>query len=142
MFFFKQKTAYEMRISDWSSDVCSSDLSLGAPKRRRTERRSSSCLLHRQRIAGAASAGGILHKNTSLDQIVDVAQGGVGRRLGNRRPFGIGQLALEPVQKPVQDLALAFVQRLHRARFPEQRLAHDPAKLGRGACTERVIQYE
>src|SRR3546814_2496924 len=25
-FFFKQKTAYEMRISDWSSDVCSSDL--------------------------------------------------------------------------------------------------------------------
>src|SRR3546814_1054982 len=28
-FFFKQKTAYEMRISDWSSDVCSSDLNLG-----------------------------------------------------------------------------------------------------------------
>src|SRR3546814_7279094 len=27
VFFFKQKTAYEMRISDWSSDVCSSDLS-------------------------------------------------------------------------------------------------------------------
>src|SRR3546814_11192393 len=34
-FFFKQKTAYEMRISDWSSDVCSSDLALerlGAPQ--------------------------------------------------------------------------------------------------------------
>src|SRR3546814_4617741 len=31
-FFFKQKTAYELRISDWSSDVCSSDLStLGDP---------------------------------------------------------------------------------------------------------------
>src|SRR3546814_7427850 len=29
-FFFKQKTAYEMRISDWSSDVCSSDL--GEPR--------------------------------------------------------------------------------------------------------------
>src|SRR3546814_5071289 len=28
-FFFKQKTAYEMRISDWSSDVCSSDLRIG-----------------------------------------------------------------------------------------------------------------
>src|SRR3546814_19022538 len=27
-FFFKQKTAYEMRISDWSSDVCSSDLTV------------------------------------------------------------------------------------------------------------------
>src|SRR3546814_2294343 len=28
VFFFKQKTAYEMRISDWSSDVCSSDLQI------------------------------------------------------------------------------------------------------------------
>src|SRR3546814_1319916 len=36
VFFFKQKTAYEMRISDWSSDVCSSDL------------------LHRRRWRGAA----------------------------------------------------------------------------------------
>src|SRR3546814_9673506 len=32
-FFFKQKTAYEMRISDWSSDVCSSDL-LAADRQR------------------------------------------------------------------------------------------------------------
>src|SRR3546814_4153331 len=30
LFFFKQKTAYEMRISDWSSDVCSSDLDMAA----------------------------------------------------------------------------------------------------------------
>src|SRR3546814_7514660 len=30
-FFFKQKTAYELRISDWSSDVCSSDLRPQAP---------------------------------------------------------------------------------------------------------------
>src|SRR3546814_3842403 len=30
-FFFKQKTAYEMRISDWSSDVCASDLRAMAP---------------------------------------------------------------------------------------------------------------
>src|SRR3546814_5295095 len=33
-FFFKQKTAYEMRISDWSSDVCSSDLDGGRRGRR------------------------------------------------------------------------------------------------------------
>src|SRR3546814_6733709 len=32
-YFFKQKTAYEMRISDWSSDVCSSDLGLKVSKR-------------------------------------------------------------------------------------------------------------
>src|SRR3546814_10163152 len=30
VFFFKQKTAYELRISDWSSDVCSSDLAQAA----------------------------------------------------------------------------------------------------------------
>src|SRR3546814_16308320 len=34
VFFFKQKTAYEMRISDWSSDVCSSDLQALAGDRR------------------------------------------------------------------------------------------------------------
>src|SRR3546814_6074038 len=32
-FFFKQKTAYEMRISDWSSDVCSSDLAIEQPRK-------------------------------------------------------------------------------------------------------------
>src|SRR3546814_1923664 len=37
-FFFKQKTAYEMRISDWSSDVCSSDLDAPAPGRRLADR--------------------------------------------------------------------------------------------------------
>src|SRR3546814_4804634 len=41
-FFFKQKTAYEMRISDWSSDVCSSDL-IGP----RTEQRGLSARTHR-----------------------------------------------------------------------------------------------
>src|SRR3546814_1578022 len=35
---FKQKTAYEMRISDWSSDVCSSDLGRTAPRTRRRAR--------------------------------------------------------------------------------------------------------
>src|SRR3546814_4467618 len=40
-FFFKQKTAYEMRISDWSSDVCSSDLgvALGVGQRHRARLR-------------------------------------------------------------------------------------------------------
>src|SRR3546814_3444500 len=38
-FFFKQKTAYEMRISDWSSDVCSSDLTVAAIPGELIERR-------------------------------------------------------------------------------------------------------
>src|SRR3546814_4178200 len=39
VFFFKQKTAYEMRISDWSSDVCSSDLPTLADKKLSIEAR-------------------------------------------------------------------------------------------------------
>src|SRR3546814_7551333 len=42
-FFFKQKTAYEMRISDWSSDVCSSDL----------DRRQASPRCRRVHVGGA-----------------------------------------------------------------------------------------
>src|SRR3546814_13015469 len=38
-FFFKQKTAYELRISDWSSDVCSSDLPIGYFKDRKIDLR-------------------------------------------------------------------------------------------------------
>src|SRR3546814_7849037 len=38
-FFFKQKTAYEVRMSDWSSDVCSSDLAEDALERHRRPRR-------------------------------------------------------------------------------------------------------
>src|SRR3546814_3184462 len=38
MFFFEQKTAYEMRISDWSSDVCSSDLRFLIEKTRLLDR--------------------------------------------------------------------------------------------------------
>src|SRR3546814_14438119 len=46
-FFFKQKTAYEMRISDWSSDVCSSDLSFFEGYRKEERRMSVSIRLAR-----------------------------------------------------------------------------------------------
>src|SRR3546814_3769572 len=50
MFFFKQKTAYEMRISDWSSDLCSSDLC------RRDAQLSRPAVGLAQRAAGARAA--------------------------------------------------------------------------------------
>src|SRR3546814_2521067 len=72
-FFFKQKTAYEMRISDWSSDVCSSDLDRlgccegepllhemrefsGSPRRRgaRSRRARGYCSAARRRCASVA----------------------------------------------------------------------------------------
>src|SRR3546814_234116 len=57
-FFFKQKTAYEMRISDWSSDVCSSDL-LSRHRRHYPQGQLSpqlpASLVHRRRAARASS---------------------------------------------------------------------------------------
>src|SRR3546814_1838855 len=47
-FFFKQKTAYEMRISDWSSDVCSSDLEGDARVRDEDRPRVAEVLPHRR----------------------------------------------------------------------------------------------
>src|SRR3546814_6607560 len=49
LFFVKQKTAYEMRISDWSSDVCSSDLKQGGARL---------CPVPAERAFGAVSGGG------------------------------------------------------------------------------------
>src|SRR3546814_4735368 len=53
-FFFKQKTAYEMRISDWSSDVCSSDLAVAVPVRLAGGRRRQPVYPRRQGAAGRA----------------------------------------------------------------------------------------
>src|SRR3546814_11416808 len=50
-FFFKQKTAYDMRISDWSSDVCSSDLVLRVLAVLRVSERPEEALLHDLRKA-------------------------------------------------------------------------------------------
>src|SRR3546814_7398518 len=62
-FFFKQKTAYEMRISDWSSDVCSSDLPIHQAGRNQVE-------IHlRTRRSVAARRGRIgRHEAAPVDQ--------------------------------------------------------------------------
>src|SRR3546814_10379841 len=53
IFVFKQKTAYEMRISDWSSDVCSSDLGLvGMPAGGRMAGRHADVRRHFRMTAG------------------------------------------------------------------------------------------
>src|SRR3546814_4878751 len=68
-FFFKQKTAYERRISDWSSDVCSSDLPLNVPD----------------------FASYLLQAQSSKAQVVALANGGadVVNAIKQAREFGI-----------------------------------------------------
>src|SRR3546814_5493614 len=61
-FFFKQKTAYEMSISDWSSDVCSSDLSVNkqdVEELTKAQRIAFDCLvnLHSHSISNAYTKG-------------------------------------------------------------------------------------
>src|SRR3546814_9451439 len=76
-FFFKQKTAYEMRISDWSTDVCSSDLS-------GLDENEFRCALAAQELQSAAKCTIFVSFN------IDFPKGIGGRRedfIGNYRPF-------------------------------------------------------
>src|SRR3546814_20797464 len=68
-FFFKQKTAYEMRISDWSSDVCSSDLQGAAPSTVRQQRQSegTDMEISEFHIIGRIGKAAIMDKVAFLD---------------------------------------------------------------------------
>src|SRR3546814_3782912 len=90
-FFFEQKTAYEMRISDWSSDVCSSDLahtlSLGFTVPRNPSR------ARHERVTELLNGGSALAFRCGYGLLAD-PRGGVGRRglqLKARR-FEVGEI--------------------------------------------------
>src|SRR3546814_8999481 len=59
-FFFKQKTAYVMRISDWSSDVCSSDLLCCSFPRERTNPMVRLCQPHQVRLSSWITNGSLI----------------------------------------------------------------------------------
>src|SRR3546814_13682786 len=118
-FFFKQKTAYEMRISDWSSDVCSSDLAalilfqrqqLGAPFGAEVECRIEMLAQH--------ALGFVLI--VDHDERKSPRQG---REVQNRLRFGILEIEGE---------AVALDARVEIAVGD---------KIGRASCRERVCQY-
>src|SRR3546814_2369314 len=81
IFFFKQKTAYEMRISDWSSDVCSSDLSAGAPRWQRIGITTAAAWLRDDGLFRAGSAGG--DAVVEIDDRAVIAARGVGGEEGD-----------------------------------------------------------
>src|SRR3546814_4914307 len=96
MFFFcKQKTAYEMRISDWSSDVCSSDLTLiTAP-------------------AATTVTTAKARKTSSVKSTRSSAEGGVGGA-------ALGDLGFEPVPDCQQLLLVDDVLEIGRASCRER----------------------
>src|SRR3546814_14380072 len=81
IFFFKQKTAYEMRISDWSSDVCSSDLRSGAEPSPASQQISASVLVKGQLSTPAEFGAIVLRANPDgpsvrLRDVADIEVGG------------------------------------------------------------------
>src|SRR3546814_15890229 len=118
-FFFKQKTAYEMRISDWSSDVCSSDLT-------------HTCTI--QHLYGSLGA---VFPYTQRRQLSNESP------VSNLAPIGSSTRAsrkihhaLLPRQKST--LVNAAVQPLRSLVQYRRRASRPPDEIGRASCRERV----
>src|SRR3546814_20491214 len=131
LFFFKQKTAYEMRISDWSSDVCSSDLGR---------------FDHEGNIDAGWSA-----KTRSHRQLASMVR----HRLIPRRIIGqVGYVATKLFRDEggeimgYRSLVLYQLRQCH-TRVPSERelprsaqlVQSHPSPIGRAACRSRVVQH-
>src|SRR3546814_14544903 len=129
IFFFKQKTAYERRISDWSSDVCSSDLGLPACLRR--------ILATLDNIAVRSEPEGLAIDDAGHAlalQDLNVAGG----------PHGDPALDGMGADGPGQRMGAAGLQRSGPLQqfFPRMTLQRDhDTESGRAPCVERVCQY-
>src|SRR3546814_14436276 len=112
-FFFKQKTAYEMRISDWSSDVCSSDLKRGA--------------------GTLTLSGANTYSNRTVIDAGTLALAGAGTIgagnlvIGANAEFDISQA----------DVGASVIQ----LNGPAEGSIALGGKIGRASCRERVCQY-
>src|SRR3546814_7087739 len=117
-FFFKQKTAYEMRISDWSSDVCSSDL----------------CPLG---IDGSNTAdfknfsGDVTVRWKPTDDIMTYLKYARGFKSGGWNPSAPSLEAAGPADPEIVD----------EFEFGLKADFFDRHQIGRASCRERVCQY-
>src|SRR3546814_11363438 len=123
-FFFKQKTAYEMRISDWSSDVCSSDLEIEllqklSARREAIEKRERE-LDMREALAEPAEAR-LVAKTAELDRL---------------------QKSIEALARTHDEQEAAKIE--SPVTIYEKKKPRDAARIiriGRGACGARVGAY-
>src|SRR3546814_17171400 len=117
-FFFKQKTAYEMRISDWSSDVCSSDL-------------------QRPLARGIEEALSREFFPAVLQQIQQRALTGQLQRLDDDLVLGAAGIAGEAAGGDHLHAVLGRYAEAPRVAAPAYRVAHRPALLHRPVATAR-----
>src|SRR3546814_20594340 len=116
-FFFKQKTAYEMRISDWSSDVCSSDLPI--------------LEIHMGETAeNVAERYGI----SRADQDALAVEGH--RRAAQAIAEGRFKKQIVPIESNVRGATVTFDTDEH---VRENASLED--KIGRASCRDRVCKY-
>src|SRR3546814_16049163 len=87
-FFFKQKTAYELRISDWSSDVCSSDLALALDRAEPDPERAAGIAVRHRVIAPARREHAVVPNAVIEDQ----------RLIGHA--LAIGARQHQPIEMP------------------------------------------
>src|SRR3546814_1985557 len=117
-FFFKQKTAYEMRISDWSSDVCSSDLRVGGEIEREVERGDEAARADRHALPDALIAA------RALRDVERLHLAGHPHRFLGGDAEGVDE---------ARDLAFRIVDRLPRLDAPGEAIS-------RARCREGVCQ--
>src|SRR3546814_13074009 len=128
LFFFKQKTAYEMRISDWSSDVCSSDL-IG------TEHEGWRQLLDVLNTERIVTAAGLLGTGRPAIRLgVDYA---LNRKVFGDRPIGAYQGLQFPLAPYWAELEAARTLRLKAAWIYDHDQPFGSAKVSKAACGER-----
>src|SRR3546814_14226716 len=121
LFFFKQKTAYEMRISDWSSDVCSSDLTFDLMLHLIRSRFGYPLALEVASVFVYDEA----HAATDAQPLVSLG------RLAGYEPRVAAAIRLmeSRLDSPLTTAAIA------------RRLEISVRKIGRASCRERVCQY-
>src|SRR3546814_13229224 len=120
IFFFKQKTAYEMRISDWSSDVCSSDL---------------------YEVRSAKDAFSSIPKRKISGEMLELAEHIIKTKRGSFDPAKYD----DRYEEALADLVKAKLEgreiKPRKAPAPSNVVNLLYAQIGRASCRERVCQY-
>src|SRR3546814_16500601 len=115
-FFVKQKTAYEMRMSDWSSDVCSSDLEIVAGQRRQ----------HR-RVAAPRIGD---RRDRLVDRTRDVERDDLCAMFGAGEPFGALRVGAGQLRLAVGDSRREFGSLPPAAEQGRAAARHEDAEIG------------
>src|SRR3546814_14780988 len=137
--FFKQKTAYEMRISDWSSDVCSSDLRIAAQQAIEGARVAQEQVLNKVRIERDR-----LLRSQQIAQRQSIEEAEISSREEVERARIASERGLSEARilqgRELKRLEIARAQVPGLAQLERQTALRGQPKIGRASVRERVEQ--